>query len=677
MHLSSMKISTTGSRSGLHRLAAAAATAMLLFLVPAVTKASDWPQIRGPERDGVARGETLSRAWGEDGPPRLWKRAIGDGFSGITVVGDRLYTMAAEGDAEHVLCLDAATGETIWQTPIGKRTEDQFGDGPRATPTVDGETLYAVSADEQLAALDRESGDVLWKHDLPAAFEAKVPRFGYASSPLVDGDVVLLDVGGAEGHGVVAFDKTTGEVRWTGLEGTASHSSPIVVELGGRKQYVFNRRQGLDGPEIVAIAPGGEVLWRHASAPDTLVMPIFVAPDRFFISSAAMGDGGVMIRVRTTDDGTFETEEVWKNHRLRNHFNTSVIVGGHLYGFDNATLRVVDVETGELRWAMRGFGKGNVVAAGDLLVILSDDGDLALAEATPEEYRELGRVEAMEGRSWTAPTLAGGRLFVRDHDEMVAYALSDEAVAAQTAETAAAVLARYAEARGGLEAWRVATTLEIRGDYATFSQWAPFELLRRRGEAGDLYRFEHGMLGETVIKARGPEGLWWQFPILGATEPQRVGIEVYPPLLSRESLFEPPLLDTEAKGLKIASVGPGDLDGQPAIVLEVVFPDERRETWYLDAETSLELAVDATVHDFTQGQAPMTRRTFFDDFRAVGGLVLPHLVSVEFGARLEEMKVEEVVVGTELPPERFALPASEKPDTGEDGTGPESEESGT
>jgi outer membrane protein assembly factor BamB len=660
-----------------------AAFAAALLLLVAAPAAADWPQILGPERAGVTAGDAHRHGWSEDGPRELWRRPIGAGFSAVAAVGDRLYTLDAPGDTEDAVCLDAATGEELWRTPLGKRFPSEFGDGPRATPTVVGDTVYAVTATVQLAALDAADGAVRWRRDLIEAFDVKQPRFGYSCSPLVDGDLLLLDVGGDEGRGVVAFDRRTGETRWTALEGPGGHSSPIAVELGGRRQYVFNRREG---PEMVAVAPGGKVLWRHPSAPDTIMMPVFVPPDRFFISSAAMGDGGIMVEV-DAEGGDFTATEVWRQRLMRNHFNNPVLVGGHLYGFDNSTFRCVDAKTGELRWAVRGFGKGSVVAAGDLLYVLGDSGTLAQVVATPKEYRELGRVQAMEGRSWTPPTLDGDRIYLRDHDEMVAYdagagdfeSITDvaetEPASAPTADragdaaeapkpkpgSAEAVVARYVAARGGLERWREVDALELRGIYATFSHRNPFTLVRQRGDrSGDLYRFDFNVLGEEVTMARDADGPWLHITMLGAPEPSRLPgeIEVYRPQLHREATFGPALLGYREKGIGVKLLGPGEVDGRPTLDLEVTFPDGWQETWMLDAETHLEVAIDATIYDYTQMTDPLTRRTFFSDFREVEGLVIPHRVAHEFGARLEEMEVEEVIVNPEIPAGTFEMPES-------------------
>jgi outer membrane protein assembly factor BamB len=369
------------------------------------------------DREGVGSEAGLLTQWEEGQPAIVWHQPIGSGYSAVTIVGDRLYTMAADESAELVLCLAAATGETIWKIAVGPFVQAELGDGgPRSTPTVDDGVVFTATSQSTLLALDADDGSILWKRDLTEL--GKVPRFGYSTSPLVDQGVVIVEVGDAEqSPGIVALDRETGEERWSSLEGPAGYSSAVVAEIHGVRQYLMFRRAG---QEMVALSTAGEVLWRF-STPEALaaiVMPIFVAPDRVFLSTSDDSFGGHMLRVEKQADG-FSVEEIWSERLMRNHFNTSVVVEGHLYGFDNGTLRCFRADTGERCWAKRGFGKGSVVAADGLLFVLSDAGLVALVRASPAGYEELGRSQVMEGRSWTAPSIANGRLYLRDFDEIV------------------------------------------------------------------------------------------------------------------------------------------------------------------------------------------------------------------------------------------------------------------
>ncbi len=381
-----------------------------------VAVAGDWPQHRGPRRQGTTVEPGLRESWGPGEPLVAWRRSIGEGYSAVAVAGPRACTMERATGEEWVVCLDAGSGETLWRTAVGpSRTSDLGDSGPRSTPAIDGELLFTASSAGRMVALSTADGSVVWRRE----FEGEAPRFGYSVSPLVDGDLVIFETGGSEeSPGIIALDRATGTARWSLLAGPAGYSSPIVADIAGVRQYVFFRRAG---NEVVSVSPAGELLWSHPTAALAVITtPLFHPPDRIFVASADDAFGGAMLRVRRGEGG-FEVEELWNDRLMRNHFNSSVLVDGFLYGFDNGTFRCLDADSGERRWARRGFGKGSLLAAGDLLFVLSDGGTLALVEATPEEYRERGRAPATTGRAWTPPSLAHGRLYVRDFDEIVAF----------------------------------------------------------------------------------------------------------------------------------------------------------------------------------------------------------------------------------------------------------------
>jgi outer membrane protein assembly factor BamB len=397
-----------------------------LTVVGAAVRGADWPQYRGPGRDGIAREGGLLESWAGGQPTVVWRRSIGTGYSAVSAVSDRLYTLDADEQREHALCLNAPSGETLWQVELGEFVQAELGDGgPRSTPTVVDGVVYAVSSQARLVALDAVDGRLLWDRDLTEL--GPVPRFGYAVSPLVDGGLVIVEVGESEkAPGVTAFDRKTGELRWSALQGPAGYSSALVAEIASVRQVLIFRAAGR---ELVSLSTSGELLWRHATpeALSAIAMPIFQAPDRIFLSTSEDAFGGRMLRVVGGTD-SFRIEEVWSERLMRNHFNSSVLVGGYLYGFDNGTFRCLDAATGERRWAQRGLGKGSLVAAGDLLYVLGDGGTAALVRATPEGYREAGRLQVMEGRSWTSPSLADGRLYLRDFDEIVSLDIRGDAV---------------------------------------------------------------------------------------------------------------------------------------------------------------------------------------------------------------------------------------------------------
>jgi outer membrane protein assembly factor BamB len=383
------------------------------------SKGTDWPRFRGPEQNGVSPEKGLLRSWPESGPKVLWKKPIGSGFSTVAVVEDALYTMAAEGESEMAYRLRPSDGEVVWRVPLGPVFPETFGNGPRSTPNVDGDVVYVLSATGRLHALKTKDGSRLWELDLVKELGSPTPQRGFASSPLVDGDLLLLEAGGTEGRAVVALDKKTGKLRWSALNGEPGYATPVAVTIDGVRQYVFLRTAEGD---LVSFLPEGKVHWQHSWKPGAIASPLFLPPNRFF-ASAVDDVGSVLLEVGKAD-GKAMVREVWNSRVMKNHFSTSLLYEGHIYGFDNATLKCIVAATGEQKWAHRGYGKGSLIAADGLLYILSDQGQLILAEATPEGFRQKGTLQVLEGRSWTAPVLSHGRLYLRNDKEMLALAVA-------------------------------------------------------------------------------------------------------------------------------------------------------------------------------------------------------------------------------------------------------------
>ncbi len=382
--------------------------------------ASDWSQYRGPDRLGSIPSPELAAGWPASGPAIAWRRPIGGGYSSVVGAGGRLFTMEATPKDEAVLALDPDTGETVWRVSVGPFVEAELGDGgPRSTPAVAGGLVIAVSSQGRLVALSTAGGGLVWQKDLTQW--GPVPRFGYSMSPLIDGDLVVVEAGEREQEpGVLAFDLASGELRWSALQGPTGYTSPVVAKIGGVRQYVFARFT-----EVVSLSVDGAVLWRHELPPHAAIpMPVLVGADRVFVSSSEDTFGSLLLQVTREGDG-YRTEELWSQRLMRNHFNGSVAVGGFLYGFDNGTLRCLDAATGERQWARRGFGKGSLVAAGEALLVLGDGGLAAMVHADPAGYREAGRLQLTAGgRAWTEPSVIGGRLLVRDFDEIVSLELA-------------------------------------------------------------------------------------------------------------------------------------------------------------------------------------------------------------------------------------------------------------
>ncbi len=374
-----------------------------------------WPQWLGPDRNGISPETGL---FGDEPSfEESWRIQGGKGFSGLSIVGNRIYTMYIHSGDEYAVCLDASNGQVLWRTRTdGMLMERQGGDGPRATPTVDDGMVYVSSAYGKLYALDSQTGAQQWSHDLVSEFGSKKARWGFCPSPLVAGDLVLIEAGGRGGHSLIAFDKKSGDVAWKTGSDKLGYSSPITTTIGQTRQAVFFTGNGL-----ISVAPQhGQVLWKHPWTTRHEVnaaTPVFIPPNRFFISSG-YGTGASVVEVSATD-GRYAVAEVWRNKEMENHFATSIYYEGHLYGFDGSILKCLDAETGAEKWKARGYGKGTLLAADDHLVILGERGNLGLAEATPAGFVEKANTQILHSKCWTAPSLADGRLYLRDDKEIV------------------------------------------------------------------------------------------------------------------------------------------------------------------------------------------------------------------------------------------------------------------
>ena len=388
----------------------------LALIVAVGAPAADWPQFRGPNRDGVSSETGLLTSWPKDGPRVLWRTELGEGFSGIAVVKGQLYTMFGAGEKEYAAAYDAATGKEIWRHQLGPKWIDRFGNGPRATPTVDGDVVYVLSGQGDLAALKAADGTAIWSHDLRADYSAKPPRWGVSTSPLVEGDMLLVNVGG-DGHAVVAFDKKTGKEIWASQDDAAGYSAPLALTIGEQRQLLFFTAAGL-----IALAPSdGKLLWRQkwkTSYDVNASTPIFIAPDKIFVSTGY--DVGAAV-YRVGDGGL---EEIWRNRGMKNKFSSSVLHEAHLYGFDESTLKCIDAESGETLWRKRAFGHGSLLYADGHLIVLGDAGQLALVEATPNAYNEKSVAQIFKGKTWTMPTLVDGNLYLRDQKELISLKIS-------------------------------------------------------------------------------------------------------------------------------------------------------------------------------------------------------------------------------------------------------------
>jgi len=379
----------------------------------------DWPQWRGPRRDGVSAERGLLKAWPESGPPLAWKATgAGQGYSSFAVAGGRLYTLGAREDREHVIAFDVASGKRVWDAPHGQRFSNDRGDGPRGTPTVDGTRVYAFGASGDLTALEAASGKVAWTVNVIRDFGGQNITWGLSESPLIVGDGIIVSPGGP-GSSVVALNKADGKLIWKTEADRAGYSSAVLHELGGISEAIVFTGQRALGVNIA----NGRVLWsydRVANRVANIATPI-VRGDHVFLSSD-YGTGAALLRL-TAAGGGITAQEVYFTREMRNHHASSVLVGDHLYGFSSAILTAMRFDTGEVAWRDRSVGKGSLVHADDRLYLFSERGVVALAEANPEAYKEHGRFSLETGSlpTWSHPVVSNGKLFLRDQDTIYAY----------------------------------------------------------------------------------------------------------------------------------------------------------------------------------------------------------------------------------------------------------------
>lgn len=389
----------------------------LACCVPAF--AADWPQWRGPHRDGISPETGLLESWPAGGPRLVWKtQGLGEGYSSFAVAGDRLYTQGQQGNQEFVLAFDTNTGKQLWKVPNGRAYHESRGNGPRGTPTTDGDRLYALAADGTLACLRAATGERVWGLSLIDKFGGHVPTWGISESPLIDGDRVIVTPGGP-GASVVALEKLKGDLLWKSQSDPAGYSSPIAFDAGGSRKVVVFTAHGA----IALDMKNGDFQWRYdkvANRTANIATPI--VHDGYVFLSSDYGTGCALLKL-TASTKAVNASEVYFNRDMRNHYTTSVLVGDHLYGFSSGILTAMKFLTGEVAWRDRSVGKGNVIYAEGNLYAFGEDGVVGLIRAAPQSYQEKSRFEIRKGSypTWTPPVIANGKLFLRDQDNLYCY----------------------------------------------------------------------------------------------------------------------------------------------------------------------------------------------------------------------------------------------------------------
>ena len=398
-------------------------------------RADDWPQWRGVHRDGTSKENGLLKSWPKDGPKQLWKNTeIGGGFSTPSIVGGHVYLIGDKDGQEYLVVLNAKDGKEQWRTkigPVGKNNGPQYP-GARSTPTVDGDRIYVLGSDGDLACVEPAKGDIKWKKNLKSDFAGKVGNWAYAESPLIDGDVVVCTPGGKEAT-LAALNKKTGETIWKASvpEGDAAgYGSVIAVDAAGSRQYVQFVANGVVGVD----AKSGKYLWRYNKTKDpfaTIPTPIF--HDDCVFTSTRSGSGLVRVKASTA-------EEVFFNKTALNSIGTPVVVGNYLYATDGRNnLVCMDFKTGEVKWSDPSVGTASLCYAGGLLYVRGQGGNgfgaekdpifIALVEPTPDGYKERGRFQQPDHGNrpaWPHPVVANGRLYLRDQGVLLCYDVKEK-----------------------------------------------------------------------------------------------------------------------------------------------------------------------------------------------------------------------------------------------------------
>jgi outer membrane protein assembly factor BamB len=379
----------------------------------------DWPQWRGLKRDGISAERGLLKDWPAGGPPVAWRAAgAGTGYSSFSAAHGRIYTLGARGGTEYLMAYDAATGKKTWETAHGRQFSNDRGDGPRSTPTVDGDRLYTFGGSGDMSVVDAATGKVFWKINLLEKLGGTNIQWGLSESPLVLSDRILVCPGG-RGASIVALSKTDGSVIWKSLSDEPGYSSAVLHEAGGVREAIYftgERALGID-------VDTGKLLWSYSQVANrTANIATPIVRGNFVFLSSGYGTGAALLEL-TPGSKSIAAKQVYFTRDMRNHHASSVLIGDYLYGFSDAILTAMKFDSGQVAWRDRSVGKGSVVFADDRLYLYSEEGVVGLAEANPAGYREHGRFQIRTGGAptWSHPIVSNGKLFIRDQDNIYAF----------------------------------------------------------------------------------------------------------------------------------------------------------------------------------------------------------------------------------------------------------------
>lgn len=388
--------------------------AVLTISMTAGTALADWPNFRGPNHDGKSDETNFQKEWAES-IPLVWERNVGSAFSSFACVGDRVFTCGTADGKQTILCMNALTGEVIWQQPMEEEyVERMGGDGPRATPTVHDGKVYILGALGTFMCLADDDGKIIWKHKFNAP-----PQWGYSASVLIEGDLAVTTGGKDEGS-LVAFKRDTGDIVWKAGDDVAGYATPYPFEINGRRYIV-----GFTGEAAIIVESlTGKIVWRELWKTDWKVnaaAPIY--HDGYLFLSSGYSTGCALYKLTSKPDGTFEGEQVWRSKVLRNKFQSCILHEGNLYTSDQRAMSCVDFLTGELRWQRRREKHGTLILADGFLIYLSDDGELQIGKASPSGFDPVTTAELLSGRCWVVPVLHKGRLYARNMERVACFDL--------------------------------------------------------------------------------------------------------------------------------------------------------------------------------------------------------------------------------------------------------------